>query len=342
MNWWNVCKSALITALVCAIFAVADESAKQDSLATDSVAVAQDSLAPDSTSWKVERENILSIVSIFLPHNSLRNSETLHNWPFIAFAVPAYAYHFKVQRDFGHLMSFKGLAAGDANFAGIGIKLDAVIELIHLLELGAEANTGTALNYQETATFMGVYDPEKRDYRQDIMFTEYAYGVRYHSALTIPLLAFLPKSDWTKIILKGTAELKYSAYTGAEDKEVWKAGNENMVNGFKYKYGGTLIYMLPFKRVPMAMLSVDASGFKHEYDFDKAYKDYNPDFVTVHVTPMASIKLDENWNGMLMASVSRDRKFENRRYPTTEELLQKQVGSEWDLRAVMFIMSRKF
>jgi hypothetical protein len=45
---------------------------------------------------------------------------------------------------------------------------------------------------------------------------------------------------------------------------------------------------------------------------------------------------------MLMASVSRDRKFENRRYPTTEELLQKQVGSKWDLRTVMFVMSRKF
>ena len=57
---------------------------------------------------------------------------------------------------------------------------------------------------------------------------------------------------------------------------------------------------------------------------------------------MASVKERKKWNGMLMASVSRDRVFENRRYPTTEELLQKQVGSEWDLRAVMFIMSRKF
>ena len=96
-------------------------------------------------------------------------------------------------------------------------------------------------------------------------------------------------------------------------------------------------FTLPFKRVPMAMLSASASGFKHEYDFDETYKDYNPGFVTVNITPMASIKVSEKWNGMLMASVSRDRVFENRRYPTTEELLQKQVDSEWDLRAVMFI-----
>lgn len=330
MRWRNVCKAVWIALFFSAVLSFADENAKQDSVVND------------GASLKINRESILSLVSIFLPHNSLRNSETLHDWPFFAFDVPAYAYYVNLQKDYGKLLTFKGLAAGDVNFAGIGLKFDASIELIHLLELGAEANVGTALNYGETATFMGVYDTEKRNYRQDAMFTEYAYGMRYHSALTIPLLAFLPKSNWTKIILKGTAELTYSTYTGANDKEVWKAGNENTVNGFKYKYGGTLIYMLPFERVPMAMLAVNASGFKHEYDFDKVYKDYNPGFVTVNVAPMASIKVTQKWNGMLMASVSRTRKFENRRYPTTEELLQKQVGSEWDLRSIMFIMSRKF
>jgi hypothetical protein len=321
----------LLMALLCAVAAFAAEpGAKRDSVPTDTSAI------------KFSDDNILSIVSIVLPHNSLRNSETLHNWPFFAFAAPSWAYSARAQYDASKLLTLKGTAGGDVSFAGLGLKLDISAELMHLLELGVQANTGTALNYKETATFMGVYDPEKRDYRQDVIFTEYSYGLRYHAALTFPLLALLPKSNWTKIILKGTADLAYSAYTGADDKEVWKAGNDNQVNGLKYRYGGTLIYMLPFKRVPMAMLSANASRFKHEYDFDEAYRDYNPGFVTVNITPMASIKVSEKWNGMLMASVSRDRVFENRRYPTTEELLQKQVDSEWDLRAVMFIMSRKF
>lgn len=335
---WNRCKSVAVLALFCAVFAAAGNvEVSRDSLPSDTSAV-----TTDRTSLKVTRENILSIVSIVLPHNSLKNSEALHNWPFFAFAAPSWAYRFGVQQDMGKLVSLKGLAMGDASFAGLGLKLDAAVELIHLLELGVGLNTGTALNYGKTATFMGVYDPEKRNYRRDIVFTDYVYGVRYHSMLTIPMLAFLPKSDWTKIILKGSAELTYSAYTGASDGQVWKVGSSNQVNGFKYKYGGTLIYMMPFARVPMAMLSVNASGFKHEYDFDEVYREYNPGFVTVHVTPMASIKVSENWNGMLMATISRERLFENRRYPTTEELLQKQVGSEWDLRAVMFILSRKF
>ncbi|MBR5693524.1 MAG: hypothetical protein IKX42_07505 [Fibrobacter sp.] len=319
---------SLLMALFCAVSVLAAEP--------DSTASA------DSSSFKRYTENVVSIVSIVLPHNSLRNSETLHNWPFFAFAAPSWSYSLKMQQECNKLLTLKGSAGGDLSFAGLGLKLDISTELMHLLELGVQANTGTALNYKKTATFMGVYDPDERNYRQDIIFTEYSYGLRYHAALTFPLLALLPKSDWTKIILKGSADLIYSAYTGASDKEVWKAGNDNQVNGLKYRYGGTLIYMMPFKRVPMAMLSANASGFKHEYDFDEAYRDYNPGFVTVNITPMASIKVSEKWNGMLMATVSRDRVFENRRYPTTEELLQKQVDSEWDLRAVMFILSRKF
>ena len=62
----------------------------------------------------------------------------------------------------------------------------------------------------------------------------------------------------------------------------------------------------------------------------------------VSITPMASVKISDKWNGMLMVNISRDRVYENQPYPSTEEVLQKQVDSEWELKAVMFIASRKF
>jgi len=293
----------------------------------------------DST--RFELDNKLSIVGIVLPHNSLKNSETLHTWPFFAFAAPSWMSSYKMSRG-GKLVGFKGNATGDVNFTGLGIRLDAAVELIHLIELGMQANGGTALNYGKTATFMGVYDVEKRNYRQDIFFTEYSYGFAYKASLTLPLLALLPKSDWTKIILKASGEYAYSGYTGADDGEVWKVGNGNMVNGFRYKCGGTLIYMMPFKRVPMAMVAANVSGFKHAYDFDPVYRDYNPAFKTVNIVPMLSIKVSDTWNGMLMATVSRDRRYEQEHYKTSEELLQKQIGAEWDLRTVMCIFTRSF
>lgn len=331
-SWRTIRGYALLPALFFCSVVCASPAAPADSTAKS---------VTDTSSVRLTEENTLSIAAIVLPHHSLKNSKTLHSWPFFAFAVPSWAYNAKAQWN-SRFFSLKGLVASDVNFTGLGVRVDATAELLRLLELGVQANTETAINYGETATFMGVYDPEKRDYRRNIVFSEYAYGLRYHGALTVPLLALLPKTDWTKIILKGSAELTYSAYTGAEDREVWKVGNENRVNGFKYKYGGTLIYMLPFARVPLAMVSANVSGFKHESDFDEVYRDYNPGFKTVKVTPMVSFKLNGIWNGMLMASFSRDRVFENRRYPSTEELLQKQVGSEWDLRTIMCIFSRRF
>lgn len=295
----------------------------------------------DGDSLQVLQENTFSWVGVVLPHKSLRNSETLHDWPFFAFAAPAWNSNFKLARK-GKLVTLKGSASGDVNFAGLGVKLDVAVELIHLLEVGLQANGGTALNYGGTATFMGVYDAEKRDYRKDIIFTEYAYGVTYKSSLTLPLLVLLPKSNWTKVILKLSGEYAYSGYTGADDGEVWKVGNGNMVNGFHYKCGGTLIYMLPFKKVPMAMIAANVTGFKHGYDFDPVYKDYNPTFKTVNITPMLSFKVNADWNGMLMANFARVRRYEQYHYATTEELLQKQVGAEWEFRSLMCIFSRKF
>lgn len=291
---------------------------------------------------QVELNNRLSIVDIILPHNSLKNSETLHNWPFFAFAASSWTTNFKIQRSSGKLATFKTSAAGDVNFAGLAIKLDVAVELIHLLELGMQANSATALNYGRTATMMGVYDVDKRNYRQDVFFTEFAYGYTYLSSLTLPILVLLPKSKWSNIILKLSGQYAYSAYTGADDGEVWKAGNANMVNGFHYKCGATLIYMLPFKWVPMAMVAGNVTGFKHAYDFDPAYKDYNPGFKTVNIIPMVSFKLTKTWSGMFMATISRARRYEEEHYKTNEELLQKQVGAEWDLRTIMTAFTRSF
>jgi len=291
---------------------------------------------------QVELNNRLSIVDIILPHNSLKNSETLHNWPFFAFAAPSWTTNFKIQRSSGKLATFKTSAAGDVNFAGLAIKLDVAVELIRLLELGMQANSATALNYGRTATMMGVYDVDKRNYRQDMFFTEFAYGYTYLSSLTLPILVLLPKSKWSNIILKLSGQYAYSAYTGADDGEVWKAGNANMVNGFHYKCGATLIYMLPFKWVPMAMVAGNVTGFKHAYDFDPAYKDYNPGFKTVNIIPMVSFKLTKTWSGMFMATISRARRYEEEHYKTNEELLQKQVGAEWDLRTIMTAFTRSF
>lgn len=325
----------ILTFLISVSICHAEESVSNEASAENCV--------PADTSLRIEVDHGLTFIGLIMTHKALRNSKLLHSWPLFGFATPAaWNSAIKLEKDFSKLLTLKSAAGAAFSFAGLTLSAETSLAIMHLLELGIQGNVGSAINYGDAATFMGVYDPEKRDFSHDIFMTEFTYGFKYKASLTIPLVAFLPKSNWTKIILKPTASFSYNAYTGADDGEVWKAGAENSINGFKYSYGGVLIYLLPFSRVPMAMISANVGGFKHAYDFDEAYADYDPAFKSISITPMLSLNISEKWNGMVMASFSRDRKYENYRYEPTEEILQKRIGSEWGAKTIICTLTRKF
>lgn len=289
------------------------------------------------------QDHSFSWAALVLPHRSLRNSKNLRDWPAFGFAAPmAWNSSIGLTKDYGKILATKAFASGNLSVMDIGATADASLELLHLVELGISANIHSSINYGDFATFMGVYDTEEKEYKGDWFMTEFAYGIKYRAGITLPLMVFLPKSDWTKIILKPVASWTYTAYTGAEDGDIWKCGADNSANGYRYRYGGTLIYMLPFQWVPMFMVNAGVGGFFKSTEFKEEFSDYNPYFKTVNITPMLSLKIWEKWSAMAMAVFSRDRKYEKYHYDAEEELLQKQVGAEWGLRVVMMTFTRKF
>lgn len=311
-------------------------------VAAQNLAASADSTSPADTSFKFTHDNVFTIIGVIFTHHALRNSETLHDWPFFAIAAPAVSSTYKLEKNFGKKLGIKSDGAASLTPMNLGISASASVSLFHLLELGIKGTASSAWNYGKTSTFMGVYNPDKRNFDQDIFFTEGSFGVTYKANLTIPLLAFLPKSKWTKIILKGGANFENSFYTGAKDGEPWKAGADIRINGFRSEFSGTLIYMLPFKHVNMAMLTVKASGFIHEGDFDEIYKDYDPDFKTWSITPRVMFKINDKWSGIAMAPIARERKFDKSSYESNEELMLRKVGTEWRLKSVMCMLNRKF
>lgn len=304
--------------------------------------VASEPAAIDS-SFRTSVNHSFTWAAFILTHKALRNSKSLHNWPFFPLATPiAWNSDFRAEKDVGKLMTVKGLLGLNASIMDVGINTDVTVELIHLLELGISANIHSSLNYGDAATFMGVYNPEKRDFDAENFLTAFGYGIKYRVGATIPLIAFLPKSNWTKIILRPNASWTYTAYTNADDGEVWKAGAEYSVNGYRYNYGGTLIYMLPFARFPMLMVNAGIHGFFKSTEFDEVYDDYDPYFKTFSIMPMLNIRISDRWSGMMIANFSRDRKYKNYRYEPAEELLQKRTGSEWGMKVIMMTFTRKF
>lgn len=299
------------------------------------------SAVPDST-FRFSQDNVFTIVGVLFTHHALRNSETLHNWPFFAVAAPAVSSSYKVEKDFGKAFTLKGDGAASLTPMNMGISSGIGVSLFHLLELGIRGSATSAWNYGKTSTFMGVYDPGEKNFSQDLFLTEGSFSVMYRASVTIPLLAFLPKSKWTKIILKAGANLEYSMYTGAEDGEPWKAGADTRINGYRGEISGSVMYMLPFKHVNMAMLTAKVSGFLDEDDFDEIYKDYDPDFKTMNITPMVMFKINEKWSGMAMVPIVRERKFNKSTYESNEELMLTKTGTQWKMNVLMCMLNRKF
>lgn len=298
--------------------------------------------AADSASFKYSHDNILTIMGVVMTHHALRNSESLHNWPFFAVAAPALSTTFKVENEFNKLISVKGNADGSLTFMNTGITAGIDLLLLHLLEVGVHGAISSAWNYGEASTFMGVYNPEKKKFDEDIFLTEGSFSAIYKASITIPLLAFLPKSNWTKIILKFNGALENSIYTGADDGEPWRAGADVRVNGYRGELGASIMYMLPFKHFNMFMLSGKVSGFLDEDDWDDIYEDYDPDFKIFNITPMLMFKINENWSGMAMAPIIRERKLSKSKYEAGEEYMLKRVGTEWRMNVVMCMFNYKF
>lgn len=333
----NLIKRLLILTALFVSFAIAQEKA-------DSAQVAGAAVAPEETGWKLQSERSITFVDIFLPHYSLKHSDSyLKDWPFIEFAIPFFASQkYTATRDVNKLVGLKGEAAGTLSVVDLSASAEVGFSLIHLLEFSVLGKISTAWNYGYETSFMGRYNPKERDFDNDISFTEYMFDVQYKGGLTIPVLAFLPKSNWTKIIVRTGYTLEYLRYTGARDGQLWRAGVETSANGYKSSQNITIIYMLPYEHIKMFMLSLGRTGFLHDSDFDEVYKPYDPDFKTYSVNPMLQFTINAKWSGMAMAMFGRERKFENDDYYTNERFLQTRDGHEWAFKMAMIMLTYKF
>ena len=298
----------------------------------------------DSTEniWKYTKESNLSIAGVVLTREVMEHSEGAQNWPFLPLAAPMYNYKETMEKDFGKILSMKGEGGVMVTPYDVELKGEWTFGLIHLLELGVSAGILSAWNYGEYAQFMGKYDPHEKDFDSDIFLTEYAYMTQGKLGLTLPLMVLLPKSKWSKIILRLGASLQYYGYTGADDGELWHAGVEVGVNGWRYDHSATFIYMLPFEHLKMVMIKTSVGGYFNDSQFDDIYKSYDPSFKTVRIQPMMVYKMSEKWVATFMMPIARERKFVTEDYVARERFLLEQDGSEWNIKTILLIFTRKF
>lgn len=297
---------------------------------------------PDSAyGWKITRDPKLMIASLLFMKDALKHSKTLKDWPIFFVAAPMLTIDNSIERDFLKMFSLK-LGVGERlSPVDVGATASINLGLFHLLEFGVSGGLNSAWNYGGDGDFMGAYNPAKADFEGDLFLAEFAYNGQGKASLSIPMMMFLPKSKWTKIVLTAGASMTYHAYTGAPDGTPWTAGMEGGVNGIVEDYRLSLMYLFPFEQLKMAMVTMSYNGYLRSSYFDEIYEDYDPDYKTISINPMLVFALKSQWSAMVMAPIVRERVYDRDVYEAHERYLMKKTGSEWTLKMVMFVLTCK-
>ena len=306
-------------------------------------AAAEAGAEEDAGRFTFSVEKILSISAISLFRNDLRHSdsESVRKWNFMILPAPSFALGAKITHRPSKILRYSAGAGAALTFPGAGLNAALGVTLLDLLELSASETLFSGWNISSFNN-MGVYDTARKDYGKSDFARNFSYTTLLGAKLTVPLMLALPKSDWTRLLLQGSAGLELSRFTDAHDGEAWHCGGGAAANGWQVLYGGALVWMLPHKVVRTAVLSVGWKRYLKDSYFERAYLPYDPDFLSCSITPMLSLKFSGKSSGMLLCMVSRERKFADDGYVSNEELLQTRTGARWRLKTVMFTWTHSF
>ena len=314
--------TVLISALVFSLSIVSAKPQFSMSLDIIGLTMSGDDLAKEGYSWA--------------------DKERLEQVPLIPLALPAFTLCYgqpaphnsheaedeKKEPEF-QLLSTEFFISSTISLLDARANCEFSIYLTPLLQLTASSGIHSAWNYSSSNPSLGVYNPAKAEYDKLTSFSEFAYNFAGKATVTIPL----PQA----IILQGSYEHKYVAFTGADDKEPWKCGESGGVNGWKYQASVMIGKMFECPKLKMIGLIGSAEAWYSDSYFDERYKDYNPDFIEFSIVPMVQFELTKKQSLMAQAVISRDRKFENDDCDNDQQLLQVYDGTKWRLKTIMAI-----
>ena len=257
----------------------------------------------------------------------------LKNVPLIPIAMPSLTanVHKKYNpEDMRKLISTSYSWISSLNALGVETGAEYAVSITPLLKLKTFAGVKSAWNYGSSQKGLAVYDYVEKEYVRKTSLSQLAYQFGGEAGVMMPI----PKGN----MIQGSYSSTYVGFTGAEDKEVWKCGmDSDSVNGWKYRAALMFAHMYKGPNLSMIGITGSATGWYSENDFDDVYEPYKPNFVTFSISPMIQWKFKNKQNLMVSAVISRDRKFENEDYDSSEELLQVYDGTEWKLKTIMCI-----
>src|SRR5574344_1197057 len=206
---------------------------------------------------------------------------------------------------------------------------------------GAKAATGWELFGIKG---MGILDDASETYKSLTPFNNY-YLEAYASGTFQFDTAALWAGDWHHIVLLANYKTSCIRLTGVHDGDVWIwQGTGNRANGWQYNANFVVGYQMPLM-LSMIGLNAELTGHYSASDYSTVkYADYDGNFMTVNISPLAQLKFGTKDSLYIMLGFSSRRSYaesHTSKQTVTEPYLT-YSGREWFFNRVALSYTHTF
>ena len=223
-----------------------------------------------------------------------------------------------------HLAFLLGLELSPVTIAPVASVSFSPIAFLKFV-IGGTIGTGWALT--ENIQGLVKLDESKPKYKNLTPFANW-YFYTWASGCFMFDLAAIWKGDWHHIVTTATYKAGYQKMTGTKST-VWGWKNSyGMAEGWVYEQEYFLGYQMPLK---VSMLGVGSTlwGNYQSSDYGKFSNNYDGDFMTIDIWPMAEIKLGKKNLLYVLADFRARRSFREKYDDDAHEPFMTKTGREW-------------
>ena len=203
---------------------------------------------------------------------------------------------------------------------------------IAFLELAIGGTAGTGWNAFDLFQGMAAYNETKPEYKDMTPFAHwYLYG--WGSACLMFDLAALWEGDWHHVVATATYKAGYQKLTGTDsDVWLWQA-SDGLASGWVYEQEYFVGYQMPLK-LSMIGVGTTLTGHYQSSDYGKFSNNYDGDYMTIDIWPMAEITLNKTNQLYAIVDFTARRSFREEYKDDAHEPFMTKTGREWILYTI--------
>lgn len=202
-----------------------------------------------------------------------------------------------------------------------------VLSPVAFLEFAVGGKVGSGWNVGDAFYGIAEYNASKMEYEKRDAFSSWYLNGWFSGTFQFDLAAIW-EGEFHHVIASATYKAGYQTLTGT-DATIWLWQNDYaLADGWIYEQEYILGYQMPF-RLSMIAVGTTLSGHYDSNDYGEFASNYNGDFMTIDIWPMAEISFDKKNRVYILANVSSRRSFREKYKDDDHEPLMTACGREW-------------